>query len=196
MMGGMARPREFNEEEVLDRALQAFWARGFDATSVDDLVAATGLGRASLYGAFGDKEQLFRRVVARYVEASDRQMEEVTRNLSARDAIRAFVTQRATQACPKDGQRGCFMQMSATTGTSADIIQTAAVEASRQLRAWLLRQLKAAQAAGDLAPDVDVSASADFLFVLLNGLSATARAGLPARALKAAADEALHRVFP
>ncbi len=56
---GMARPREFDEGEVLNRALATFWEHGYEGTSIDDLVAATGLGRASLYGALGDKEQIF-----------------------------------------------------------------------------------------------------------------------------------------
>ena len=62
----MARPREFDEEEVLDRALDVFWRRGYGATSVEDLTAATGLGRGSLYAAFGDKETLFLTCLRRY----------------------------------------------------------------------------------------------------------------------------------
>lgn len=191
----MARPREFNETEVLERALQAFWARGYDATSIEDLVTATGLGRASLYGAFGDKEQLFCRVVKHYMEHSDREIAEATRDLSARQAIEAFVQRRLQAFCAKGDQKGCFMQMSAVSGSSAELVHDAALEAARHGRAWLVRQLKTAQSEGDVAADADVGTLADFLLVMLNGLSASVRAGMSPKAMKSAAEEALKRVF-
>lgn len=65
----MARPREFDEEAVLDGAVACFWRQGFDATSIRDLVGETGLTAASLYNAFGDKRSLFRLALERYIEA-------------------------------------------------------------------------------------------------------------------------------
>src|SRR3954465_11087588 len=62
----MARPREFDETEVLRAARERFWSTGYAATTVDDVLAATGLGKGSLYGAFGDKHQLFLRVLEGY----------------------------------------------------------------------------------------------------------------------------------
>ncbi|MBM3542665.1 MAG: helix-turn-helix transcriptional regulator, partial [Alphaproteobacteria bacterium] len=62
----MGRPRRFKDNDILDRALQVFWAAGFEATTIEDLEDATDLRRASLYGAFGDKESLFRACLARY----------------------------------------------------------------------------------------------------------------------------------
>lgn len=191
----MARPREFDETDVLDRALKAFWARGFDATSVDDLATATGLGKASLYGAFGDKEQLFRRVLQHYLQRTQAQTDDATQHLSARKALEAFLALRVACASSKDGTSGCFLQIAATTGTSAKLVQEAAEETTRIVKMWLLRQLKAAQANGELASSASPAALADFLLVMLNGLSASARAGLPPKTLKAAADEAIGRVF-
>jgi len=63
----MARPREFDETKALDQALTVFWSKGFDGASITDLTEATGLARASLYAAFGDKEGLFRAAVQRYL---------------------------------------------------------------------------------------------------------------------------------
>ena len=69
----MARPRTFDEADVVEAARDQFWNRGYAATSVDDLTAATGLGKGSLYGAFGDKHSLFLRALDRYcVAAMDR----------------------------------------------------------------------------------------------------------------------------
>lgn len=191
----MARPREFDEDEALDRALETFWARGYDATSVEDLVAATGVGRASLYAAFQDKEHLFRRVMDRYVERDARDIAAATRDLSGEAAIRAFFAQRIAKFCAKDGSRGCFLQVCGTSGSTAAIVDQAGVGATRDLRAWLVRQLKLAQADGQLARDADPAAVADLLLVLHAGLSASARAGLPFKAVRTAADEGLARVF-
>ena len=68
--GRMARPREFDEEAVLDAAVQCFWARGYESTSVKDLMEATGLTAASLYNAYGDKRAMFRTALDRYIENS------------------------------------------------------------------------------------------------------------------------------
>jgi TetR/AcrR family transcriptional repressor of nem operon len=66
----MARPREFDEEGVLDPAMQCFWRRSYEATSVRDLVEKTGITSASLYNAFGDKRALYQRALDQYVEES------------------------------------------------------------------------------------------------------------------------------
>src|SRR5262245_30757068 len=63
----MGRPREFNEEEALDRALEVFWRRGYEGATLPELTAAMGINRPSLYAAFGNKETLFRKALARYV---------------------------------------------------------------------------------------------------------------------------------
>lgn len=189
----MARPREFDENQVLDRALHAFWARGYDATSIEDLVEATGLGRASLYGAFGDKEGLFRKVVQRYLDQSALESDEATEGLAPRPAIEAFVRQRTAKH--GDSGQGCFLQLSATTGTGALLIADAASVGMKQTRAWLLKHIKAAQAQGCIKANADPSALADFLMVVLNGTSASARAGLSNKALRLAVDQALERVF-
>ncbi len=68
MDGAMARPREFDEETVLEAAVQCFWSRGFEATSVRNLIEKTGLTSASLYNAFGDKRALYQKALDHYVE--------------------------------------------------------------------------------------------------------------------------------
>jgi TetR/AcrR family transcriptional repressor of nem operon len=87
----MARPREFDENAVLDAAAQRFWIYGYEATSVRDLAQGMGITGASLYNAFGDKRSLFQRALARYVETSfgDR-VSRFERSLPPLDAIKAF----------------------------------------------------------------------------------------------------------
>src|SRR5882762_7155245 len=79
----MARPRSFDEEKVLRAARDQFWTLGYAATSLDDLMAATGLGKGSLYGAFGSKRELFLRVLDEYCA---RAVEDVSKALAGPDA--------------------------------------------------------------------------------------------------------------
>src|ERR1700758_5292388 len=67
--GKMGRPREFSEAAALDSAMRVFWEKGYEGTSLDDLTRAMGINRSSLYASFGDKEELFSKVIARYTEA-------------------------------------------------------------------------------------------------------------------------------
>lgn len=185
----MPRPREFDEQDVLDRALNAFWARGYDATSVEDLVEATGLGRASLYGAFGDKEQLFRRVVTHYMDRGNAEAVRLTQHLAPREALHAFVLSRLERAARKDQPAGCFMQISATSGTSAQLIAETAQVALKETRDWLLRQVKKLQDAGGLAKSADASLIADQLVVLIHGLTASSKARMPLKTLRVVARQ-------
>src|SRR6202020_377715 len=87
----MARPREFDEEVVLDAAVQCFWARGYESTSVKDLMEGTGLTAASLYNAYGDKRAMFRTALDRYIETSICVRIRRCEALPPRDAIRSFL---------------------------------------------------------------------------------------------------------
>src|SRR6516164_5154650 len=105
----MARPREFDEGEVLDRALATFWEHGYEGTSIDDLVAATGLGRASLYGAFGDKEQIFARALERYCAHLGDSLAVGGDEPSARAALERLLRTLVVKSLPRSGPRGCFL---------------------------------------------------------------------------------------
>ena len=191
----VARPREFVESEVLDRALSAFWARGYDATSIEDLVTATGLGRASLYGAFGDKEQLFRKVAERYLERAEQAMDAVTQGLAPREAVLAFLRSRANEPPWESSQPGCFLQMCATTGTTPPLVRDLQEATGAKVVKWLVEQLTRAQAKGELHPDENPAALASFLAILVSGLTASARAGVPRQALDTAIAQAMEKVF-
>lgn len=193
--GVMARPREFDENDVLDRALQIFWTRGYDATSIDDLVHATGLGRASLYGAFGDKESLFRRVVERYAEQADAANDELVARKTARESLEALFDLRLRGMCPKEGPSGCFLLQSGTSGTSAELVHATLDRAAKHTRKTISAILERGVMSGEVSRDADIKALTDLLFVLLNGLATSARAGMPPKALKAATNEAMRLTF-
>jgi TetR/AcrR family transcriptional repressor of nem operon len=102
----VSRTKEFDPAEVLDRALEQFLERGFEATSIEDLVRATGLSRASLYNAFGDKQRLFEAVLDRY-EA--RQMERLRRIMAEAGSPRAAIQRVLESAGARGDDYGCLV---------------------------------------------------------------------------------------
>jgi TetR/AcrR family transcriptional repressor of nem operon len=122
----MGRHKSFVPAEILDRAMQAFWLRGYEATSVDDLVAATGINRASLYGTFGDKAALFRACLDRYADVI------VTPWLAAvtkgePDAVPRFLKALAAYSASDPKRQGCLMVNAAVETTTHDPEALAAI---------------------------------------------------------------------
>src|SRR5262245_32934749 len=106
----MARPREFDVDDALDRATEVFWKRGYEATSVQDLVDALGVNRASLYATFGDKAQLFSAVIDRYRENVKTRIEDALAAPAAgAAAIRAWFMALIQMATQPRGPRGCLL---------------------------------------------------------------------------------------
>src|ERR1700757_4944113 len=104
----MARPREFSEEAVLDAAVQCFWAHGYEATSVRDLIDKTGLTGASLYNAFGDKRALYQRALDHYVEASVADRIRRCEAMEPRVAIEAFFGEIVKRSLSDREHKGCM----------------------------------------------------------------------------------------
>ena len=104
------RPRKFDEGEALDRATKVFWAKGFDGATVDDLVAATGVGRPSLYATFGDKETLFMRCLEHYGRSVGAlALQALHAAPDVREAVRGFLRQAVENATGEGTPRGCLM---------------------------------------------------------------------------------------
>ena len=105
----MARPREFDPDTVLERALQVFWAKGYGGTSLDDLCEATQLNRSSLYSTFGDKHALFLQTIDRYGDgAVARVSTALLRPVPIHDAIGGFVSDIIDRIVSGPGRIGCF----------------------------------------------------------------------------------------
>jgi AcrR family transcriptional regulator len=188
----MGRPREFTESEVLGRALQTFWARGYEATSVADLVEATGLSRASLYGAFGDKDALFGRVLGHYRALMARASDALERAPSARAGIEQFLLGNLDAVCPVEGPRGCFLQLAANECQPArPEVAAAAVEAARLTEQALLKALRRGKRSGELAASLDDKGLARLLAVTVQGMAASARAGRTREELREVVKQAV-----
>lgn len=176
----MARSKEFDPDVVLDAALELFWRRGYEATSMADLVEHLGIGRASVYATYGSKHELYLRALDRY---RDRVAQENLRLLSrpgpALPAVRELVGRFAAEAAgERDGERrGCFVVNTAVELGGADPAAARRVEASWDgLETGLTSALMRAAAQGELGGDRDPVALARFLLVVLQGLRVLGRA--------------------
>src|SRR5438270_921931 len=105
----MPRPRSFDLDVAADQALQLFWTKGYEGTTLDDLTAAMGINRPSLYAAFGGKEQLFRRALARYVAGPAARLGAALAAESAREVAFRILRFYADAAGDPDRPRGCLL---------------------------------------------------------------------------------------
>lgn len=187
----MARPREFDETEVLDRALEVFWQKGYEGTSVEELVQATGLSRASLYGAFGDKDQLYERVIEHYgTQAPD--IEKLVANApTAKDGLHAVLRNVLSSQCARSGPRGCFLLAAGTSGQGPACARDALRHNLDRLERVFVALVERGQRSGEFRRGVDPTAEARLLVVLLQGLASTARGGWGRERLEDAAQAAL-----
>ncbi len=193
----MARPREFDENEVLDRALDTFWSKGFDGTSIQDLIASTGLARASLYGAFGDKQQLYERVLEHYAtQNAGRMLVAVDDDAPLRQALERLLVGWVGLTCPKAGPRGCFLVLAGTQGNDNEFARDALGSSLKRMEKMLVDVLRRGQERRELAADCDVHALARLFVVLVQGIAICARAGWGQDRLRSVVEEMLDLAMP
>ncbi len=174
----MGRPREFDVDAALDRALQVLWAKGYEAASLDDLCGATGLGRSSLYAAFGDKRALYLRALEQYEEAAAQRIHEaLARPVPVRDAIAAFLGRMIDDIVAGPGRRGCFIGNCAAELARGDRDTAAHVRRSLgRIETAFRDALARAQARGELGAAADPRALARFLTAGIQGLRLVGKA--------------------
>ncbi|MEZ6036029.1 MAG: TetR/AcrR family transcriptional regulator [Planctomycetota bacterium] len=173
----MARCREFDTDETLDRCLGLFWAKGFDGVSISDLEQATGLGRQSLYAAFGNKEQLFAAVLDRYAAHSDAMLAPLLTDAAGLAEIHGYAAN-ALAAQRRSGCSGCLIVKALwDQGVDDEQLQKRAQAATRRVRAAFVHAIERAVARGEASPG-DASLRADLAFAAINGLAALRRTGV------------------
>jgi len=181
----MARPRLFDREETLQRAINLFREQGYAATSTDALLRAMGIGRQSLYDTFGDKRSLYLEALAHYNAASiarlTADMQAAASPLAGLEAaLLAFAARSAD-----DAARGCMGVNAVCEFGLSDAEVTALSEASgKTLGAALEKQFKAARAAGESDAELSPRAAAQFIASTLAGMKVSARGGATPAALK------------
>lgn len=183
------RPRSFDTAATLAQATLAFWERGYATTSMDDLSAATGLNRPSLYGAFGDKHALYLQALRLYTEQSDAAIAAAFEGRSLRDGLQR-VYDLALQLYFPEGAaaRGCLLIGTAATEAPRDeAIRAALATALRGFTAAIQSRLQRAVAEGELPPHTDTALRAELAAAVLHSMALRARAGDPREALAALA---------
>jgi TetR/AcrR family transcriptional repressor of nem operon len=168
----MARPREFDVNAALERAMDVFWSKGYEATSLDDLCEATGLSRSSLYATFGNKRDLLLQTVDRYVERRTRSIKAVlARQSNIHKGIAALLREFIDQIVSGAGRRGCFLGNCAAELPRSDRKALARVRRGLARTEETFREaLARAAARGELPVGVDVDALARFLMASFQGL--------------------------
>jgi TetR/AcrR family transcriptional regulator, transcriptional repressor for nem operon len=181
----MAGVKQFDEDAVLERAMRLFWARGYEATTISDLLAATRLNRGSLYGAFGDKERLFLTALDRYIGSFGRAMLDELSEPEPRRALEKMFEAIIRRTCDPAFPRGCLM-----TNTALEC-RGAGETVNRKVAAMLAAQesaiyqvLRRAQLAGSLAPAQDARALARFFTGVAQGMNVVHKAGADAAVLR------------
>ncbi len=180
----MARPREFDEATALEAAIECFWHRGYEATSVRDLADKMGISGPSLYNAYGDKRALFAQALEHYVDHSARELiKRLETSLPPKQAVRRFIEEIIDRSVNDRERRGCFLINSALEVAPHDR-QLGALVADRlaEIEAFFYRSIKAAQAKGAVPPNRVARDLARLLLGVLLGIRVLARSK-PERAL-------------
>ncbi|MEU4194244.1 TetR/AcrR family transcriptional regulator [Kribbella sp. NPDC026611] len=191
----MPRPRTFDEDRAIDAAMRLFWTTGYEATSTQDLCAATGLGRSSIYNTFTSKRDLFDRALRRYVEQFTAvQLATIEdSSLPIRERVRRILWT-AVEPAPDDPV-GCFVINTIVELGSKDREVGALLDRDHEAKvAALAAAIRSAQSAGELDPHQEPIGLANYVFTVLGGLRVAARRGADPAGQRAVVEAAL-RVF-
>ncbi|MFI2026432.1 TetR/AcrR family transcriptional regulator [Streptomyces buecherae] len=188
----MARTREFDTEAAVSRAVELFWTRGYEATSVRDLTRHLGIGQGSLYAAFGDKDGLYRAALEHYrTTLAAEALRSLKEGTDARSAIRTLLVERVRVAVGNGGQ-GCLAVNAVCERLPQDAVTRRSVrdmqDASRQA---LTEVLRVARERGDIAARHDPHTLAAFLVTFLNGLLVSSKITPDAHTLEPLVEVAL-----
>ena len=179
-MATRGRPRTFDPETALRQALDLFWERGYEGTSLNDLAAVMGIASASIYAAFGSKENLFRRVMALYGATSGEPPRRALREQpTARTAIEAMLRATADEITRPDTPHYCMLILAAPTGAVENHpVREFLADARRGMLAEIRGRLARGVADGDLNASPDgLDAFARYYTTVVQGLSIQARDG-------------------
>lgn len=170
------RPQIFDEQEVLNKATQLFWTKGYEATSTDELMEVMGIGKSSFYHAFGGKRELFEKVMERFVNQSvEALIKELAVTRHPIQAIKDFFRGIAATS-DKVHKRGCFMGNIVVELTNTDRqLEQKATKKLKMLENTFLEHIKKAQGTGELKTKEDAAVLARYLLNLWNGLNITRR---------------------
>jgi AcrR family transcriptional regulator len=199
MAGGttLGRPRGFDTDEALERAMLVFWAQGYEGATLTDLTEAMGITRTSMYAAFGNKEQLFRAALQRYRSGPAAYLVAALEEPTARGVATAFLAGTVATTTRPDGPTGCLVvQGSLAAGEVAEPAHDILLACRDEVFSHLEQRFRRAVDDGDLSADTDPALLARYLMTVSNGMAVQAASGVTRRELQEIADAVLRQWPP
>ncbi|GAA3158228.1 MULTISPECIES: TetR/AcrR family transcriptional regulator [Nonomuraea] len=193
----IGRPRAFDAEAALEKAMTVFWAQGYEGASLTDLTEAMGISRKSLYAAYGNKEDLFRKALRRYAEGPGAYVAEALREPTAREVAAAFLAGAARSGTMPGLPAGCMgvqgaLAAGGTGRTARDILAEWRAHGQTLLR----DRFRQAVQTGDLPGSSDPEKIARYVMTIANGIAVQAAGGAACEDLQQVADAALRNWPP
>jgi AcrR family transcriptional regulator len=193
----IGRPRGFDIDEALERAMLVFWEQGYEGATLTDLTAAMGITRTSMYAAFGNKEELFQAALQRYIEGPAGYLIRALEEPTARQVAEAFLAGSVHTTTRPDGPPGCLVvQGSLAAGAAGRPARDALTLCREESWARLRERFRKAAEDGDLTPDTDPGLLARYLLTIGNGIAVQAASGVGRDELRHVADAALRHWPP
>ena len=179
------RTRQFDVDEALDRALEVFWARGYEGATLPELTRAMGINRPSLYGAFGNKEELFRKALDRYLAGPQGFMAEALKEPTARAVAEAIFSGFIRMQRGRDRARGCLVVQGALAcGEEAEPVRRELARLRQAAVTAFRERFERAVQDGDLPKGTDCAGLARYVATVLNGLAVQAASGATEKDLR------------
>ena len=194
--GPLGRPRNFDTDRTLDRAMQVFWKKGYEGASLSDLTRAMGIERPSLYATFGNKEALFRKVLDRYSSTVAAYVPEALKEPTARGAVEHFLFGTVDAlTCPDNPPCCMAVQNMLSGGDDAAGIRRELTRRDDGLETALRERLERAQREGDLPASADTGDLTRYILTVNHGMAVRAKAGAKREDLRRVVETAM-RVWP
>jgi AcrR family transcriptional regulator len=192
----MARPRTFDPEKALDRAMAVFWKHGYEGATLPDLTEAMGINRPSMYAAFGNKEQLYCKVLERYASGPAAYVRKALEAPTAREVVESLFHGAVELATNPRNPGGCLVLRGTMSCTKAtDAVRRAVARQRAASQAAIRRRFERARDEGDLPAGSDPAALARYAVTVIQGMAATASEGARRVELERVAEIAL-RAWP
>jgi TetR/AcrR family transcriptional repressor of nem operon len=173
----MARTKDFNEDEVLAKAVCVFWHKGYNGTSMQDLVDGLGISRSSLYDTYGDKHTLFVKALESYKDSASGELCNIISNTpSAKEAVRKLFEFTTRSLLNDEQHKGCFMVNTEVEVAPHDQeVSNIVSQNEQQVEDAFYKAIKKGQDTGEISKDKDARALARFIFNTVKGLRVTAK---------------------
>jgi AcrR family transcriptional regulator len=186
------RPTAFDPDEALEKALQVFWTRGYEGASMAELTAAMGINKPSLYAAFGNKEELFRKALDKYLSCRVAYLNEAMQQPTARQSVEMFLTKSVEFLTDKKTPSGCMVVQGALScGQNAEHIQRELIDNRNGYEKAIRQRLERAQKESELPADLNAAEFAKYLATIHQGMSVQSTSGATKKELLAVVSQVL-----